>query len=93
MKKRLIVNVTARDIKLGQTPNQTGPCFKNCAIARALQRLLKNPNATWAYSYGDGGDNTPRLYAVDGKKTTDFVTDHDAGRAVKPFKFEIEERA
>lgn len=89
--KRKIVSVTARDIERGQgAEGKDGPCFETCAIARALQRLFKNPKANWAYRYGDVGN--VRWFAVESERTYSFVIDHDQNKQVRPFRFTIEVR-
>lgn len=76
----MLINVTARDIKLGTRRN-----FTSCPIARAIRRRFpRRPLKvyTWWIEIGlRTVSNTPQL--------TRFVNAFDNGRRVRPFKFDL----
>jgi hypothetical protein len=87
--------VTADDIKKGQRSvkelRKIGMlgCERSlrteCAIARAVQRALNDPDAEWFFGAGDA--NGRRITAVKYQKVRDWVELHDSLKPVKPFSF------
>lgn len=88
--KRIVVNVTERDIKRAPKVRQGyASILSSCPVALALRRATRNPDV--AVSGGSRNDaivvGTFRGYA--GKRVQKFILDFDNKRPVKPFKFNL----
>lgn len=81
------IEVTQEDIDLG-----TQRCGLNCAIARAVNRVVKPDTRVEVVSYCVFLNATTVLWGEDQRaKIRDFISDFDMRRSsVKPFEFELE---
>ena len=81
MKKKIIVNVTARDIKKGCKADG-----ENCPIYRAAKRL-KGLTVSWVYPSRIQFTTATVMLP---NSAVNFIKDFDVGKAVSPLKFTIE---
>jgi hypothetical protein len=96
MAKRIVINVTRRDIDkwqalLEEKKNQAiNDVCAICAVACAIRRHkeLKDARITWtSLSYTDGS-GAKKIVKVSG--ISKYISDIDARRHVEPFKFTVE---
>lgn len=81
--KKLTINVTAEDIRLGKKDQPA-----SCAIARAAKRLgLKKVNVDNTLDFSKDGRE---WFAVLPSKAKEFINRFDDGAKVKPFSFSVE---
>lgn len=86
MPNKIIVNVTAADISLGQRAD-----CEYCPVASALSRKINRNVKVFSTAFGYRQPRTHRwIFDVPlPEKVSDFINAFDAGRPVRPFRFTI----
>lgn len=86
MNKKVRINVTAKDIKLGEAAHA-----QHCPIARAITRKLKPTYWVSVFTYITiyAASGPEGLYRVD-NPAAEWMFNFDSGELVKPITFSIE---